>query len=153
MISEVLAAEAPHQVARAVVSAGIEVSGAASWNGRDWIIAISDDEPLARQRFSLMHEFKHVLDHTTQQFLYHDRPYQTAAEQAERVANHFAACLLMPSVVKRLWCQGNQDISRLAAMLSVSPRAVRYRLDQLRLTEEPRRCRSSRPSAGTPSYA
>ena len=100
-----------------------------------------------------MHEFKHVLDHTTKHFLYHDRPFQTAAEQAERVADYFAACLLMPKmVVKRLWYQGNQNIVRLAETLFVSPRALRFRLDQLGLTERPGRCswpptRSRRTSA------
>jgi Zn-dependent peptidase ImmA (M78 family) len=91
-----------------------------------------------------MHEFKHVLDHTTKQFLYHDRPFQTADEQAERVADYFAACLLMPKrVVKRLWCQGNQNMVELAKMLFVSTRALRYRLDQLGLLDPPTRCRSS----------
>jgi Zn-dependent peptidase ImmA (M78 family) len=88
-----------------------------------------------------MHEFKHVLDHTTKQYLYRDRPSQTAAQQAERVADYFAACLLMPKmVVKRLWCQGNQNINLLAEILYVSPKALRFRLDQLGLTEQPNRC-------------
>lgn len=119
----------------------LPVSGAAHWNGRYWVITINGNEPLVRQRFSLMHEFKHLLDHTTKQFLYSDRPYQTAGEQAERVADYFAACLLMPKkIVKRLWCQGNQNIAQLAATLDVSPRALRFRLDQLGLTEQPARC-------------
>jgi Zn-dependent peptidase ImmA (M78 family) len=120
---------------------GLPVSGAAYWNGRYWIIALNRSEPRFRQRFSLMHEFKHVLDHTTKQFLYRDRPFQTADQQAERVADYFAACLLMPKmVVKRLWYQGNQNIVRFAAMLRVSPRALRFRLDQLGLTEPTGRC-------------
>lgn len=126
---------------RVVREDGLPVSGVAHWNGRYWVITINADEPISRQRFSVMHEFKHVLDHTTKQFLYHDRPFQTAAEQAERVADYFAACLLMPKkVVKRLWCHGNQNIARLAETLFVSPRALRFRLDQLGLTEQPRRC-------------
>jgi Zn-dependent peptidase ImmA (M78 family) len=121
----------------------LPVSGAAHWDGRDWIITLSGSEPRFRQRFSLMHEFKHIIDHTTKDFLYHDRPGSTAHDQAERVADYFAACLLMPKrVVKRLWCQGHQDLSELANLLRVSPAAVRYRLDQLGLTEPPRRCTS-----------
>jgi Zn-dependent peptidase ImmA (M78 family) len=123
---------------------GLPISGAAHWNGRYWIITVNAEEPLSRQRFSVMHEFKHVLDHTTKHLLYRDRPFQTAAQQSERVADYFAACLLMPKrVVKRLWCQGNQNIVRLAEMLSVSPRATRFRLDQLGLTDTPARCRHS----------
>jgi Zn-dependent peptidase ImmA (M78 family) len=119
----------------------LPVSGAVHWNGRYWVITINADEPTFRQRFSVMHEFKHVLDHTTKQYLYCDRPHQTAAQQAERVADYFAACLLMPKmVVKRLWYQGNQNIARLAETLYVSPKALRFRLDQLGLTEQPGRC-------------
>jgi Zn-dependent peptidase ImmA (M78 family) len=127
---------------RVVREDGLPVSGAAHWNGRHWIIAVSADEPAVRQRFSLMHEFKHVLDHTTKQFIYHDRPFQTAAEQAERVADYFAACLLMPKkVVKSLWYSGHQDVTALAAKLQVSVPALRYRLDYLGLTETGGRCR------------
>jgi Zn-dependent peptidase ImmA (M78 family) len=119
----------------------LPVSGLAHWNGRYWIIALSADEPSTRQRFSLMHEFKHVLDHTTKQFLYSDRPFQTAAEQAERVADYFAACVLMPKrVVKSLWCSGHQNLPSLAAKLQVSVPALRYRLAYLGLTEPAARC-------------
>jgi len=116
-------------------------SGAAHWSGRYWVITLKSDEPRTRQRFSLMHEFKHVLDHTTEQFLYVDRPFQSAHEQAERAAEYFAACVLMPKkVVKSLWCRGHQDIPRLAAKLQVSEPALRYRLAYLGLTEQPSRC-------------
>jgi Zn-dependent peptidase ImmA (M78 family) len=140
---------------RVIREYSLPVSGAAHWNGRYWIVTVNGDEPASRQRFSLMHEFKHVLDHTTKHFLYHDRPFQTAEEQAERVANYFAASLLMPKrMMKRLWCQGNQDIVRLAEMLSVSPQAVRFRLDQIGLTDGPRRCdrpATARPAVITPA--
>lgn len=135
---------------RVIREHGLPVSGAAHWNGRHWIITINGDEPASRQRFSLMHEFKHVLDHTTKDFLYHDRSFQTADEQAERVADYFAACLLMPKrMMKRLWCQGNQNIVRLAEMLTVSPQAVRYRLDQIGLTDGPQRCEWRRSRSRT----
>jgi len=140
---------------RVIREYGLPVSGAAHWNGHYWIITLNAKEPVSRQRFSLMHEFKHVLDHATKHFLYHDRPFQSADEQAERVADYFAACLLMPKrVVKRLWCQGNQNIVRLAEMLAVSPRAVSFRLDQIGLTDGPRRCERSsvgRPAVVTPA--
>jgi Zn-dependent peptidase ImmA (M78 family) len=119
----------------------LPISASAHWNGRYWLITLSADEPRSRQRFSLMHEFKHIVDHTTKDFLYHDRPTSSAYQQAEQVADHFAACLLMPKrVVKRLWFEGPQDIEHLAERLRVSPAALRYRLDQLGLTERPARC-------------
>ncbi len=124
---------------------GLPVSGSAHWNGRYWVITLSADEHRFRQRFSLMHEFKHVIDHTTKDFLHEGRPTSSAYEQAERVADYFAACLLMPKrVVKRLWCQGHQDIANLADLLQVSPAALRYRLDQLGLTDRPTRCESAK---------
>jgi uncharacterized protein DUF955 len=124
-----------------VVREVLPVSGSAHWANGYWLITLNIDEPATRQRFSLVHEFKHVLDHTTKQYLYRDRPFQTAYDQAERVADYFAACLLMPKrVVKRLWCQGHQNIIELAAKLQVSPAALRYRLDQIGLTERPPRC-------------
>ncbi len=124
---------------------GLPVSGSAHWNGRYWVITLSADEHRLRQRFSLMHEFKHVIDHTTKDFLYAGRPTGSAYEQVERVADYFAACLLMPKrVVKRLWCQGHQNIANLADMLQVSPAALRYRLDQLGLTDRTARYETAR---------
>ncbi len=124
---------------------GLPVSGSAHWNGRYWVITLSANEHRLRQRFSLMHEFKHILDHTTKDFLYRDRPTSSAYEQAERVADYFAACLLMPKrVVKRIWYQGPQDVARLADLLRISPAALRYRLDQLGLTDRPARCETAR---------
>jgi Zn-dependent peptidase ImmA (M78 family) len=121
----------------------LPVSGAAHWNGHYWIISLSGSEHRLRQRFSMMHEFKHILDHTTKDLLYRDRPGSSAHDQAERVADYFAACLLMPKrTVKRLWCQGIQNIDELSNLLRVSPAAVRYRLDQLGLTDRPARCDS-----------
>ncbi len=50
----------------------LPVSGSAHWNGHHWIITLNDDDHPLRQLFSMMHEFKHILDHTTQQTLYRD---------------------------------------------------------------------------------
>lgn len=120
---------------------GLPVSGAAHWNGRYWVISLNADDHPLRRRFSLMHEFKHVLDHTTATWQYRDRQGSTAHDQAERVADYFAACVLMPKrTVKRRWCEGPQVVETLAAELRVSPAALRYRLDQLGLTERSRRC-------------
>jgi Zn-dependent peptidase ImmA (M78 family) len=121
---------------------GLTVSGAAHWNGHYWVITLSAEDHRFRQRFSLMHEFKHIIDHTTKGFLYADASTLGGCGQAERVADHFAACVLMPKrVVKRLWGQGHQDPRQLAALLQVSPSALRYRLIVLGLSERRARCR------------
>src|SRR5918911_1293352 len=66
---------------RVIREPGLPISGSAHWDGRFWLILVSADEHPCRQRFSAMHEFKHVLDHTTKHWLYHDRPHQSAHEQ------------------------------------------------------------------------
>ncbi len=116
---------------------GLPVSGAAHWNGHYWIISLNADDHHSRQRFSLAHELKHIIDHPGPPPTIEVNAYRLR----ERVADHFAACLLMPKrTVKRLWFQGPQDIIALAKTLRVSPAAMRYRLDQLGLTEPPGRC-------------
>ena len=126
---------------RVVRELGLPVSGAAHWNGRYWVITLCAEENSLRQRFSLMHEFKHIIDHTTRHIQYRDTAYRSAHEQAERVADYFAACVLMPKrVVKRLWFQPAQNIAALAGTMRVSTAALRYRLDQLGLTERTDRC-------------
>jgi Zn-dependent peptidase ImmA (M78 family) len=139
-----------------VVREQIPESGAAHWSGRYWVITLNGGEPCVRQRFSLAHEFKHILDHTTKQYLYFDRALQTAEQQAERVADHFAACLLMPKkVVVGLWCSGQQDLFALAAKLHVSVPALRYRLAYLGLIDPSPRCkgRSDRIGAIEGAYS
>src|SRR5438105_10004345 len=126
---------------RVIREPGLPVSGCAHWDGRFWLITLDADEHPLRQRFSLTHEFKHVLDHTTKHFLYYDRSAHAATERAERVADYFAACLLMPKrIVKSLWFQGPQRTEHLVERLQVSPAAARFRLDQLGLTERRTRC-------------
>ncbi len=41
----------------------LPVSGCAQWVSGRWLLSINASEPWTRQRFSLAHEFKHVLDH------------------------------------------------------------------------------------------
>jgi Zn-dependent peptidase ImmA (M78 family) len=119
----------------------LPASGAAHWNGQHWIISLNASEPARRQRFSLAHEFKHIIDHTTKHWLYHDRPSMSAHQQAEQAADYFAACLLMPrKTVKRLYGEGHQNPETLADMLQVSVLAMRYRLDHLGLSEPMGRC-------------
>jgi hypothetical protein len=102
----------------------LPVSGSAHWNGNAWVILLNGLEGYNRQRFSLAHEFKHVLDHSVKNFLYHDE-----GKQAEQVADYFAGCLLMPKQhVKRLYYQGVQKPSELAAAFHVSPKAMQFPL-------------------------
>lgn len=42
-----------------IVRETLPTSGLSYWNGREWIIALSDEDSPARQRYTLLHEFKH----------------------------------------------------------------------------------------------
>jgi Zn-dependent peptidase ImmA (M78 family) len=125
--------------------ADVPVSGSAHWEHSTWIITLNAAEPKTRQRFSLMHEFKHIIDHTTKDYLYGDTAGELAAGQrAERAADQFAACLLMPKRwLKSAWFKSGQDVAALASRLQVSPRALYVRLWHLGLGTDSRRCPTS----------
>jgi hypothetical protein len=110
----------------------LPVSGSTHWlNGR-WIITINGSEPPTRQRFTLAHELKHVIDHRHRDVLYAETPGLPADIQGEYAADNFAACLLMPKRwVKRAWADGLQQISELSKLFDVSPQAMRVRLEHL----------------------
>lgn len=112
-----------------VVYEDLPVSGTSHWNGTHWIITLNKREASVRQRFTLMHEFKHIIDHGRAELLYTgDRRY-TAAEQAELVADYFAACVLMPKrALKAVWSSGIQTPLKVGRAFQVSTMAAEVRL-------------------------
>lgn len=92
-------------------------------------------ESRQRQRFTLAHEFNHVLDDVViERMSAHLEPDQ-ARERAERLCNYFAACLLMPRAwIKRDFCDGMQRPRDLARRYFVSVDAMTTRLSELGLT-------------------
>jgi Zn-dependent peptidase ImmA (M78 family) len=129
------------------------VSGSAHWSNGRWIIAINAMEHPARQRFSLAHELKHVLDYTTRQRLYPDEPGLPASVKSERLADYFAGCLLMPKRhVKRLFGQHPGDLQTLADAFGVTPKAMHFRLAQLGLTQVTPRCGTPKALRPTSMY-
>lgn len=113
------------------------------WENGHWLIVINSHDVRSRRRFTLAHEFKHVLDHSVANVAYARLGYgdtKRRDRQIEQVCDHFAACLLMPRpVVKRAWTSGIQDIEALAGLFRVSMTAMQIRLDYLGLldTERP----------------
>jgi hypothetical protein len=100
-----------------------------------WRIVLRADESRQRQRFSLAHEFKHVLDDPLIDRLYTHLAPKGQKERTERLCNYFAACLLMPRAwVKRDWCEGVQRTRELAWRYYVSHEAMNTRLSELGLT-------------------
>jgi Zn-dependent peptidase ImmA (M78 family) len=119
----------------------LPVSGASHWAQGRWLIVLNGAEPLARQRFSLAHEFKHILDHRFIGVLYTSVPAVDRAQWVEQVCDYFAGCLLMPRPwVKRLYGQGIQRLPDLAVRFGVSQQAMQVRLNQIGLTPPAERC-------------
>ena len=121
---------------------GLVGSGVTTWERGAWRIAINADEPAVRQRFTLAHELKHVLDASHEDAIYGHLPIGPARQRhIEAICDHFAACLLMPRPqVKRLWGQGRQDLGVLAAYFDVSHQAMLIRLQNLGLVDRLPRC-------------
>jgi predicted transcriptional regulator len=122
--------------------AGLPVSGFSEWSRSRWVIALNEDDHPTRQRFTLAHELKHVLDNPFIEVLYPDRTGKPSAPRAEAICDYFAACLLMPRpAVKVLWGLGHQRVEDLAAHFGVSRAAMGLRLHQLGLSSTRARCR------------
>ena len=119
----------------------LPASGATRWVKPRWVILLNDLESPSRQRFSLAHELKHIVDHTHREVAGAlDTPTKHLAN--ERLCDYFAACLLMPrGWVKHAYGSGVQDVVALAERFEVSPQAMQVRLLQLGLVDQPSRCR------------
>lgn len=102
-----------------------------------WRIVIRASDPPARKRFTLFHEFKHVIDDRQVDRMLYDSPGgRTAGEKAETICNYFAACALMPRRwIKRDWGHGIQSLEELTRRYCVSEEAMVYRLHDLGLWE------------------
>jgi predicted transcriptional regulator len=116
-------------------------SGYLNWFKPRWLVVLNATEPTVRQRFSLMHEFKHLLDHPYRDFLYPSTYFYEGERRRELAADYFAACVLMPQrLVKRRWDQGVRSVAALAVEFDVSQDAMHRRLQDLRLIKRPPRC-------------
>lgn len=119
------------------------LSGMSTWDATagHWVIGVNKGNPPARRRFTLMHEFKHVLDANRDKITYR----KLTAEQREQIAEYFAACYLMPKLlVRRAWVGGVQDPEALAGLFKVSVQAMTKRLKYLQfLDDDPSRSVSS----------
>jgi Zn-dependent peptidase ImmA (M78 family) len=113
-------------------------SGVSDWDAhrRAWVISVNPDEPATRQRITILHEYKHIIDH------YHPglggRLPRTiyGLTPVEYIAEYFAGCVLMPRTwVKAAYCDGIQHPVELARLFDVSPRAMTVRLEQIGLIE------------------
>lgn len=122
------------------------LAGFSQWTRGKWLIVINGSSVEGRRRFTLAHEFKHVLDHTTGEANYAGLGHgdkQKHDKQIEQICDYFAACLLMPApAVKKLWYSGIQKVDDLALHFKVSSSAMKIRLTYLGFLDEQRPARS-----------
>ena len=119
----------------------LPTSGCSFWDSqrRSWIVQVNADEPPTRQRFTMFHEYKHIIDHGRTAQLYGTTA--DAARYAEQAADFFAGCVLMPRpFLKRAWGNGLQTPAALAAHFDVSPVAAEVRISQIGLATKRDRC-------------
>jgi Zn-dependent peptidase ImmA (M78 family) len=120
-------------------------SGMSHWSHGRWQIRINGAEAPVRQRFTLAHEFKHLLDAPFEEVIYRGLRKGERSPLVEAVCDHFAACLLMPKKwVKRSFYGGLQDPAELAWRFDVSPQAMSYRLTTLGILDPGPRCEGVR---------
>ena len=119
----------------------LPVSGATHWASQRWLIVLNGAEPATRQRFSLAHEFKHILDHRFMDVLYRNVPEPMRHDAIEQVCDYFAGCLLMPRPwLKKAWGNRVQTLDALAARFETSQAAMSVRLQQVGLAKQAPRC-------------
>lgn len=137
---------------------GVPARGCHFWDSdrRTWFIHINGSEPAVRQRFTLLQEYKHIVDHGRYALLYGDGPGGCA--RAKQAAELFAGSVLVPRpLLKRAWGDGMRQVAELADAFDVSPRAITMRLEQVGLTSPTLRCgrasgKSSASSRSTERY-
>ncbi len=119
-----------------------DLAGFSQWVDGHWLIVVNRNNSEGRRRFTLAHEFKHVLDHTLASVTYAklgDGDKKKHDKQIELICNYFAACFLMPRIgVRRAWYGGLQDVETLALHFRVSPEAMKIRLTWLGFLDEDR---------------
>jgi len=113
---------------------GLPVTGFSYWDpaARQWVIALNDDESHALRRFTMFHEFGHIIWHGWEHLLFPGMPPADFEQLAEQAADFFAAEVLMPRAnVERLVAEGITDVAALAKQFDVSRSIMRWQLGNL----------------------
>jgi len=111
----------------------LKVYHGAIWRQRDaWVIQLKDSDALATKRFSLFHEAFHILAHCRATPVFRKRG-SIVGSFNELLADHFAACVLMPREwVREKWAEV-KDLNRIAEIFDVPKSAMCIKLRQLGL--------------------
>ncbi len=122
----------------------LSMAGSSHWTGSHWQILVNETDHPLRQRFTIAHEYKHIIDNRR----------QINPDFEERICDYFAANLLMPKrLVVAAWTQGQieRNLVAMAKAFAVSRPAMNYRLNQLGLVSPLPRCRNTMHPANRPS--
>ena len=68
-------------------------SGACHWSSGQWLVVVNGSEPLTRQRFSLAHELKHIIDHRFAHSSTATSPKRERAAMIEQICDDFGRLL------------------------------------------------------------
>ncbi len=118
---------------KVMIAVSMMHAGMSGWDqdSRQYQVVINGQDHPARQRFTLAHEYKHIVDYNSHADHFQSFSSYSAHDQAEDVCDYFAACLLMPRhLLKSAWCDGIQNTRDLAQLFGVSKAAMRVRLRQ-----------------------
>lgn len=99
---------------------------------QQWVIVVRDQDPLPKRRFSILHEFKRILDRGHEPRLY-DARYLHGHVQAEMAADHFADCALMPASRVRAALRDGATAVAIARRFKVTVLRATKRLSDLNL--------------------
>jgi Zn-dependent peptidase ImmA (M78 family) len=113
--------------------------GMTTWEHGRWLIKISKGARVASRRFTLAHEFKHILDDPTVKSAYSKLGIDEYDRKAiiEEVCEYFADSFLMPRLlVTRAVRADVRNVARLAALFGVLQSDMDRRLQDLGLKIE-----------------
>jgi Zn-dependent peptidase ImmA (M78 family) len=115
-----------------------ELVGAVHKVDGKWVIGINRNDSIARQRFTLMHEFKHALDGLRTVRDYRQYRPEMPKPLEEHLADRFASQILMPGAWVRAAWRKMPHLGKLAWRFGVSVEAMRVRLAELDLPVDER---------------
>ncbi len=113
--------------------------GMTTWEHGRWLVRISKGATVATRRFTLAHEFKHILDDPTLANAYRNLGIDEYDREAiiEEVCEYFADSFLMPRLmVARAVRADVRNVARLAALFGVLQSDMKRRLLDLGLKIE-----------------
>jgi IrrE N-terminal-like domain len=114
----------------------LPIAGYRYWDSHQhrWVICLNRDEPETARRFTLLHEFAHILWHGSESRLFPGLEPINLDRLAEHAADIFAGEALMPRrLVASAYQRGLRTPSQLARHFNVSTDTTMWKLAQLDL--------------------